>query len=78
MGCIELVENLTEDDRIGIVTYAGGAGIELDSVHGDQKEEIIKVINGKFVHLFFSHYDNIIQENNIHWWFLLQYLNRFG
>ena len=45
-SCIALVENLTEDDRIGIVTYAGGAGIELDPVHGDQKEEIIKVING--------------------------------
>ena len=45
-SCIALVENLTEDDRIGIVTYAGGAGIELGPVHGDQKEEIIKVING--------------------------------
>ena len=45
-SCIALVENLTEDDRIGIVTYAGDAGIELDPVHGDQKEEIIKVING--------------------------------
>ena len=45
-SCIALVENLTEDDSIGIVTYAGGAGIELDPVHGDQKEEIIKVING--------------------------------
>lgn len=45
-SCIALVENLTEDDRIGIVTYAGGAGIELDPVHGDQKQEIIKVING--------------------------------
>ncbi len=45
-SCIALVENLTEDDRIGIVTYAGGAGIELDPVHGDQKEEIIRVING--------------------------------
>ena len=44
-SCIALVENLTEDDRIGIVTYAGGAGIELDPVHGDQKEEIIRVIN---------------------------------
>ena len=44
-SCISLVENLTEDDRIGIVTYAGGAGIELDPVHGDQKDKIIKVIN---------------------------------
>ena len=44
-SCISLVENLTEDDRIGIVTYAGGAGIELDPIHGDQKDKIIKVIN---------------------------------
>lgn len=44
-SCISLVENLTEDDRIGIVTYAGGAGVELDPIHGDQKEKIIKVIN---------------------------------
>ncbi|MDP6860407.1 MAG: von Willebrand factor type A domain-containing protein [Verrucomicrobiales bacterium] len=41
-----LVENLTEDDRIGIVTYAGGAGVELDPLHGDQKDKIIEVING--------------------------------
>tara|TARA_B100000579_G_scaffold108655_1_gene86599 strand:- start:447 stop:2699 length:2253 start_codon:yes stop_codon:yes gene_type:complete len=44
-SCISLVENLTEDDRIGIVTYAGGAGVELDPIHGDQKEKITKVIN---------------------------------
>ncbi|MBT7981425.1 MAG: DUF3520 domain-containing protein [Akkermansiaceae bacterium] len=41
-----LVENLTEDDRIGIVTYAGGAGVEMDPLHGDQKDKIIEVING--------------------------------
>ena len=41
-----LVENLNEDDRIGIVTYAGGAGVELDPLHGDQKDKIIEVING--------------------------------
>ena len=43
---VSLVENLTEDDSIGIVTYAGGAGVELDSLHGDQKDKIIEVING--------------------------------
>ena len=43
---VSLVENLTEDDRIGIVTYAGGAGVELDPLHGDQKDKIIEVING--------------------------------
>lgn len=43
---VSLVKNLTEDDRIGIVTYAGGAGVALDSTHGDQKEKIIEVIDG--------------------------------
>jgi Ca-activated chloride channel family protein len=43
---VSLVENLTEDDCIGIVTYAGGAGVELDPLHGDQKDKIIEVING--------------------------------
>jgi len=43
---VSLVVNLTEDDRIGIVTYAGGAGVELDPLHGDQKDKIIEVING--------------------------------
>ena len=43
---VSLVENLTEDDRIGIVTYAGGAGVELDPLHGDQRDKMIEVING--------------------------------
>ena len=43
---VSLVENLTEDDSIGIVTYAGGAGVELDPLHGDQKDKMIEVING--------------------------------
>ncbi|HIG82934.1 MAG TPA: DUF3520 domain-containing protein [Verrucomicrobia bacterium] len=43
---VSLVENLTEDDRIGIVTYAGGAGVELDPLHGDQKDKIIEIIRG--------------------------------
>lgn len=41
-----LVENLNEDDTVSIVTYAGNASVMLDSVHGDQKDKIIKAING--------------------------------
>ncbi len=41
-----LTRNLTEDDRIGIVIYAGNAGVALDPVHGDLKEKIIDVIDG--------------------------------
>ncbi|MCP4848978.1 MAG: DUF3520 domain-containing protein [Verrucomicrobiaceae bacterium] len=41
-----LTRNLTEDDRIGIVTYTGNAGVALDPVHGDLKEKIIDVIDG--------------------------------
>ena len=40
-----LTRHLTEDDRIGIVTYSGGAGVALKPVHGDQKEKIIDVID---------------------------------
>jgi len=41
-----LTRNLTEDDRIGIVIYAGNVGVALDPVHGDLKEKIIDVIDG--------------------------------
>ncbi|MFP6874739.1 MAG: von Willebrand factor type A domain-containing protein [Verrucomicrobiales bacterium] len=41
-----LTRNLTEDDRIGIVTYARNAGVALEPVHGDLKERIINVIDG--------------------------------
>ena len=43
---VALIRNLTEDDRIGIVIYAGNAGVALDPVHGDLKEKIIDVIDG--------------------------------
>lgn len=40
-----LVETLTEDDTVSIVTYAGNAGVVLNSVSGDQKDRILKAIN---------------------------------
>ncbi len=35
-----LVDELTEDDRVSIVTYAGEAGLKLPATSGDQKERI--------------------------------------
>ena len=40
-----LVENLTENDMVSIVTYAGKAGVLLDGVRGDRKTEIISAID---------------------------------
>lgn len=40
-----LVDTLTEDDVVSIVTYAGSAGVVLDSVNGSQKDTIMKAIN---------------------------------
>ena len=40
-----LVETLTENDIVSIVTYAGSAGVLLDSVRGDQKDKIINAID---------------------------------
>ncbi|MDR1689372.1 MAG: VWA domain-containing protein [Clostridiales bacterium] len=40
-----LVENLTQDDKVSIVTYAGSAGVVLDSVSGNQKDKILKAID---------------------------------
>jgi Ca-activated chloride channel family protein len=39
-----LVEQLTEDDRVSIVVYAGNSGVVLRGAHGDEKEEIIEAI----------------------------------
>ena len=39
-----LINNLREQDRIAIVTYAGNAGVALESVSGDQKFTILNVI----------------------------------
>ena len=40
-GMKELVENLTENDSVAIVVYAGAAGLVLDATPGDQKKTII-------------------------------------
>jgi Ca-activated chloride channel family protein len=41
-----LVEQLTEDDRVAIVTYASNAGLRLESTCGEYKEDILKAIDG--------------------------------
>ena len=41
-----LVEEMTEDDRISIVTYASKSGVRLQSTLGSKKAEILNVING--------------------------------
>jgi secreted protein with Ig-like and vWFA domain len=41
-----LVQELTENDRVSIVTYAGDAGLKLPPTSGDQKRKILDVIEG--------------------------------
>ena len=41
-----LVEEMTEDDRVSIVTYASNAGVQLQSTLGSKKQEILNAING--------------------------------
>jgi Ca-activated chloride channel family protein len=41
-----LVAEMTEDDRISIVTYASNAGVRLQSTVGSKKAEILAVIDG--------------------------------
>jgi Ca-activated chloride channel family protein len=41
-----LVEELTENDRVSIVTYAGNAGLVLPPTTGDQKQTILAAIEG--------------------------------
>ena len=43
-GFKTMVDNLKDQDRIAIVTYAGEAGVLLQSTHGDEKEKIKKAI----------------------------------
>ncbi len=40
-----LQKNLTENDRISIVTYAGDASVRAEGLSGDQHSEIKKIIN---------------------------------
>lgn len=39
-----LVENLSDDDQVAIVTYAGSSGLVLDSTQGKAKREILDAI----------------------------------
>ena len=41
-----LIDKLTANDVISVVTYAGNSSVLLDSVRGDQKDKISKAING--------------------------------
>ena len=41
-----LVEELTENDRVSIVTYAVDAGLKLPPTSGDQKRKILDVVEG--------------------------------
>ena len=40
-----LAENLTENDRVAIVAYAGSAGLVLPSTTGDRKEAILRALD---------------------------------
>ena len=40
-----LVEQLTENDRVAIVTYAGESGVALPSTAGDHKEDILRALD---------------------------------
>jgi secreted protein with Ig-like and vWFA domain len=40
-----LVDQLTEDDRVAIVTYAGEAGVALDSTSGEKRKKIRRAID---------------------------------
>lgn len=44
-GFKTMVDNLRDQDKIAIVTYAGEAGILLHSTHGDEKEKIKDAID---------------------------------
>lgn len=44
-GFKKMVDNLKDDDRVAIVTYAGSAGVLLNSTFADQKETIKEAID---------------------------------
>lgn len=44
VGLKRLVEQLTENDRVGIVVYAGASGLALDSTNATQKDVILSSI----------------------------------
>ena len=41
----QLVDQLTEDDRVAIVTYAGEAGVALESTSGDKHKKIRRAVD---------------------------------
>ena len=41
----ELVSHLDEDDRVSIVTYAGGEDVVLEGARGDEQRKIMRAIN---------------------------------
>ena len=43
-GLRMMIDQLNENDRISIVTYAGNAGVVLEPTSGDQKKQIIQAI----------------------------------
>jgi len=45
-GLSLLVEQLTAQDRVAIVVYAGDAGLRLPATPGDQKLKIMRAVNG--------------------------------
>ncbi len=45
VGLKRLVEQLTENDRVGIVVYAGASGLALDSTNAMQKDVILSAID---------------------------------
>ena len=44
-GFKAMVDEMTETDRVAIVTYAGEAGVLLESTYGDEKEKIKEAID---------------------------------
>ena len=45
VGLAKLVEQLTENDRVAMVVYAGAAGLVLDSTTGDRKVDILQALD---------------------------------
>ncbi len=60
-----LVEQLTSQDRVAIVTYAGEAGLWLASTPGNQKTTILGVVNGLYASGSTNGGEGIIQAYRI-------------
>jgi Ca-activated chloride channel family protein len=64
-GLALLVEQLTAQDRVAIVTYAGQAGLRLESTPGNQKATILNVVNGLYASGCTNGGEGIIQAYRI-------------